>query len=77
MQTILKIISSPINTISMELRMTSARSTYVCQRRRYRKPKNDAIVKISDIAKVKTCSVRLPLKPAMNVKQLNSNHQFI
>jgi len=61
MQTIPKIISRPINPISIEFRMTSARSTYVCQSRRYRKPKNDAIVKMSDSTTVTTCSVRLPL----------------
>jgi len=61
MQMTLKISSRPMNAISMEWRMTSARSTYVCQMRRYRKPKNAVIVKITDNAMVKTCSVRLPL----------------
>ena len=61
MQTMAKIISRPINAISIEFKMTSARSTYVCQRRRYRKPKNDTIVKMILITTVKMCSVRFPL----------------
>ena len=77
MQMIPKMTSRPMNTISIELRMTSIRSTYVCQSRRYKKPKSDVIVKISDTATVKTCSVRFPLYPEINIKLLSVTiHSF-